>query len=96
MLTAMSSRLQRVRIETTRHRIEGDVQMPVKGFRSRVTDFFNANTTEFVAVTDAVLTPLDAPAAPTEYEFLAVSARHVILVAELDGADAGPGQVPEA
>ena len=96
MLTAMSSRLQRVRIETTRHRIEGDVQMPVKGFRSRVTDFFNANTTDFVAVTDAVLTPLDAPAAPTEHEFLAISTRHVILVAEMEGGDAGAGTASDA
>lgn len=81
----MSSRMQRVRLETDRHVIEGDVQMPVKGFRSRVTDFFNANTTEFIALTDAVVTPLDGSAGAAKHDFLAVSARHVVLVIELAG-----------
>jgi hypothetical protein len=84
MLAAMSSRLQRVRLETSRHLIEGHVQMPTKGFRSRVTDFFNANTTEFVALTDAVITPLDGSAPPAEHPFVAVSTRHVVLVIELE------------
>ncbi len=83
MLAAMSDRLQRVRLETERHLIEGNVQMPVKGFRSRVTDFFNANGTEFVAVTDAVITPLDGSTPSAEHPFVALSIRHVVLVVEL-------------
>ena len=73
-----------MRLETGRHLIEGDVQMPVKGFRSRLTDFFNANTTEFIALTDAVVTPLDGSTGVTKHDFLAVSARHVVLVVELE------------
>ena len=84
MLATMSSRLQRVRLETSRHLIEGHVQMPSKGFRSRVTDFFNANTTEFVALTDAMITPLDGSTPPVEHAFVAVSTRHVVLVVELE------------
>lgn len=86
----MSSRMQRVRLETGRHVIEGDVQMPVKGFRSRVTDFFNANATEFIALTDVIVTPLDGSTEGVNHDFLAVSARHVVLVIELDGEPA-PG-----
>ena len=66
--------------------------MPQKGFRSRVTDYFNANLTEFVALTDARLTPLDGSEVATEHPFLAVSARHVMLVVELEphGGDEEP------
>ena len=84
MLAAMSDRLQRVRLETERHLIEGSLQLPTEGFRSRVKDFFNVHASEFVAVTDARITPLDGSAPPVEQAFLAVSARHVLLVVELE------------
>ena len=83
MLAAMSDRLQRLRLETERHSIEGSLQLPAEGFRSRVKDFFNAHAEEFVALTDAVIAPLDGSAPPAEHPFLAVSARHVVLVIEL-------------
>ena len=83
MLAAMSDRLQRVRLETGRHSIEGSLQLPAEGFRSRVTDFFNAHAGEFVALTDAVVGPLDGSAPPADQPFLAVSTRHVVLVVEL-------------
>ena len=86
MLAAMSDRQQRVRMETERHVIEGDVQMPAEGFRSRVTDFFNANGTEFVALTNAVVIPLEGAAAAAEHSFVAVSIRHVVMVVELDAS----------
>ncbi len=76
--------MQRIRVETERHLIEGSVQLPAEGFRSRVKDFFNAHATEFVALTDAVITPLDGSGGPVEQPFLAVSVRHVVLVVELD------------
>ncbi len=84
MLAAMSDRLQRVRLETERHLIEGSLQLPAEGFRSRVKDFLNAHATEFVAVTDARITPLDGSAPPADHPFLAVSARHVVLVVEVE------------
>lgn len=86
MLTAMSDRMQRVRLETERHSIEGSLQLPSEGFRSRVKDFFNAHATEFVALTDAVVTPLDRSAPSSRQDFLAVSARHVVLVYETEAA----------
>jgi hypothetical protein len=84
MLAAMSDRLQRVRLETGRHSIEGSIQLPAEGFRSRVKDFFNAHATEFVALTDAVIAPLDDSALPVVQPFIAVSTRHVVLVIELE------------
>ncbi len=84
MLPAMSDRMQRVHLETERHSIEGSLQLPSEGFRSRVKDFFNAHATEFVALTDAVVTRLDGAGPPVEQAFLAVSARHVVLVHEVE------------
>lgn len=79
----MSDRLQRIRIETERHRIEGSLQLPVDGFRSRLKDFLNAHADDFIALTDATVAPLEAGGSPVAHEFLAVSARHVVLVVEL-------------
>lgn len=80
----MSDRLQRIRLETERHSIEGSIQLPAEGFRSRLKDYFNAHVNDFVALTDAVVSPLEGDAPGVRHEFLAVSSRHVVLVIELE------------
>ncbi len=55
----MNYRRHRVRVETQRHSIEGVIQLPDTGFRSRTTDFLNAHETDFIALTDATLRGLD-------------------------------------
>ena len=40
----MQFRRERVRVETPRHIIEGTLQLPNEGYRSRTTDFLNAQT----------------------------------------------------
>ncbi len=89
----MNYRRHRLRIETERHSIEGVVQLPDAGFRSRTTDFLNAHDTDFIAVTDARLTPL-AGGPAEDHAFVAVSARHIVLVVELESlgpVDRPPG-----
>ena len=49
----MHFRHERVRIETARHEIEGTLQLPHEGFRSRLTDFLNAQGDDFLPLTDA-------------------------------------------
>ena len=79
----MSIRRIRVQIETERLRISGVLQLPTEGYRSRVTDYLNGRDTGFFALTDAVLAPLDgSPSQPLEY--IAVGARHIVAVAELE------------
>jgi hypothetical protein len=96
----MHFRRERVRIETQRHEIEGTLQLPSEGFRSRTTDFLNAHEREFLAVTDVELTWLDGSRAPERHEFLALAIRHVVLVLELetlgivDDTGAPPNPVP--
>ena len=80
----MHFRRERVRIETQRHEIEGTLQLPNEGFRSRTTDFLNAHERDFLALTDAELTWLDGSRASERHEYLAIAVRHVVLVLELE------------
>jgi hypothetical protein len=80
----MHYRRERVRIETRRHEIEGTVQLPSEGYRSRTTDFLNAHERDFLALTDVELRWLDATRAPERHDYLAVAVPHIVLVLELE------------
>jgi hypothetical protein len=80
----MHFRHERVRIETERHEIEGTIQLPNEGYRSRTTDFLNAHEREFLAITDVELTWLDASREPEHHEYLALAVRHIVVVLELE------------
>ena len=86
----MHYRRERVRIETERHEIEGTVQLPSEGYRSRTTDFLNSHENEFLAITDVDLRWLDGSRAPERHEYLAVAVPHIVLVVELESL--GPVQ----
>ena len=79
----MHLRRERVRVETERHVIEGTLQLPMEGYRSRTTDFLTAHEGEFLALTDAEVARVDGPGAPERRGFVAVSTRHIVLVTEL-------------
>ena len=93
----MHFRRERVRIETQRHEIEGTLQLPNEGFRSRTTDFLNAHERDFLALTDAEVRWLDGSRATERHEFLAVAARQVVIVLELEtlGVVDESGAAPE-
>lgn len=80
----MHFRRERVRVETARHEIVGTLQLPNEGFRSRTTDFLNAHGDEFLALIDAEVTWLDGARASERHDFLAVAARHVVMLVELE------------
>ena len=80
----MQFRRERVRVETQRHIIEGTLQLPHEGYRSRTTDFLNAHERDFLALTDAELIWLDGSRKPERHAYLALSVRHVVLVLELE------------
>ena len=79
----MPFRRERVRIETGRHEIEGTLQLPHEGLRSRMTDFLNTQGDDFLPLTDAEVTWLDGSRAPENHDYLALATRHVVLVVEL-------------
>jgi Family of unknown function (DUF6812) len=80
----MHYRRERVRIETQRHEIEGTVQLPAEGYRSRTTDFLNSHEREFLALTDVAVRWIDGSRAPEDHEYLAVAVPHIVLVVELE------------
>jgi hypothetical protein len=87
----MPIRKIRVQIETVGLRLTGTLQLPTEGYRSRVTDYLNGHDTGFFALTDAELTPLDGSPAETR-EYIAVGARHIIAVAELEDLGVVPDE----
>ena len=93
----MHFRRERVRIETQRHEIEGTLQLPNEGFRSRTTDFLNAHERDFLALTDAEVRWLDDSRAVERHEFLAVAVHQIVLVLELEtlGVVDDAGETPE-
>ena len=80
----MHYRRLRVRFETERHVIEGTLQLPSEGYRSRMTDFLNSHDSDFLPVTDAAIAPRDAEQDPERHDYLAVSVRHIVLGVELE------------
>jgi hypothetical protein len=80
----MHFRRLRVRLETERHVIEGTLQLPNEGYRSRMTDFLNSHDSDFLPVTDAQLTTRDGDGPPRHHDYLAVSVRHIVLGVELE------------
>ena len=83
----MQFRRERVRIETARHEVEGTLQLPHEGFRSRLTDFLNAQGDDFLPLTDVTVTYVDGSRAVERHDYLALAARHVVLVVELGTVD---------
>ena len=79
----MQLRRERVRIETARHEIEGTLQLPHEGFRSRLTDYLNTQGGAFLPLTDVEVTYLDGSREAERHEYLALATRHVVLVIEL-------------
>ena len=61
----MQFRRERVRVETQRHIIEGTLQLPHEGYRSRTTDYLNAHDSDFIALIDADVAGPTARASPS-------------------------------
>lgn len=81
----MDNRNERIVVETDRHRIVGNVMLPREGYQSRLSDYLNRSDVDFVALTDAVIAPLDRSSSERR-EFIAVGRRHIQLVYPEDGA----------
>lgn len=74
----MENKVERIVLETDRHRIVGDLTMPREGYRSRLSDFLNRGELDFIPLTDARIRPLEGgPGA--DRSFIAVARTHVLL-----------------
>jgi hypothetical protein len=79
MVAAMEHRDERIVVETERYRITGVLSMPRDGYRSRLTDYLNADGRAFLALTDVQLGPIDGEGPITHSPFLAVAVNHIVI-----------------
>lgn len=71
-------RRERIRVETERHRIVGELTLARDGYRSRVSDVLNAPERDFLTLTDVSVQPLSG--GPTElYPYLTLARRHIVF-----------------
>jgi hypothetical protein len=74
----MEMRVERVVMETERHRIVGDLSLPREGYRSRLSDFLNRGDLDFIPLVNVEIQSLNGGPVQ-ERPFLAVSRIHVQL-----------------
>jgi hypothetical protein len=80
----METRVQRVVLETARHRIVGDLTLPTEGFRTRLSDVLNRQDTGFIPLVNAELSPVNGGNAESR-PFVAVARNHIQVAHELNG-----------
>jgi hypothetical protein len=75
---SMDHRRERIRVETERHRIEGELTLARDGYRSRVSDVLNASERDFITLTDVTVAPLEG--GPVElHRYLTLARRHIVF-----------------
>lgn len=83
----MEHRLERVYVETERHRISGSITLARDGYRSRVTDVLNASERDFVPLIDCTVELIGHEGHGTHHPVIAISRHHIVLVIpESEGA----------
>jgi hypothetical protein len=74
----LETRVERVVLETPRHRIVGDLTLPREGYRSRLSDFLNRGDLEFIPLVNTEIHSANGDP-PEQRSFLAVARVHVQL-----------------
>jgi hypothetical protein len=78
MVDHMEQRVERIRIETARHRIEGFLTVARDGYRSRVSDVLNTSERDFLTLTDVELEPHDGGAVE-HHQFVVVARSQIVF-----------------
>jgi hypothetical protein len=71
-------RVERVRFETDRHVVVGDVVLPPEGYQSRFSDSMNRPDMPFLAVVNADVTSLEG-GETVRRDFLVIGKEHIHL-----------------
>lgn len=76
---------ERVRLETDRYLIVGNVTLPPEGYRSRFSDLLNRQDVTFIPIVDVEITPLGGGEV-VKHDFLVVSKAHIRLAFLLESS----------
>lgn len=78
--------MERVVLETARHRITGDLTLPREGYRSRISDFLNRGDLDFIPLVNVEIAHLGGGESgePEQRDFLAVARSHIEFAYLLD------------
>jgi hypothetical protein len=71
-----ATRVERIVLETSRHRIVGDITLPQEGYKSRLSDRLNEEGLTFIPLVNVMVTDLHG-GQPAELDFIAVARDHV-------------------
>jgi hypothetical protein len=74
----IEKRVERVQIETDKHRIVGSVTLPREGYQSRFSDALNRTDVAFIPVVDAEIRPLEG-GEPQRRDMVIVGKQHIRL-----------------
>lgn len=82
----METRIERVILETERHRIVGDLTLPREGYRSRLSDYLNQSDVQFIPLVNVEIGSLTGAGTDVEMErsFLAVARSHITMAYPVD------------
>lgn len=69
-------RRERIRFETDRHVIVGDVTLPAEGYQARFSDAINRPEVAFIPLLDVEMTPLSGGEAE-RHEFVVLAKAHI-------------------
>jgi hypothetical protein len=84
----MEVRLERVVVETDRYRVEGQINLPQEGYRSRLSDYLNRKDQEFIILLNVELLSLDGSGRDWQTPVLMLARRHIRLVVPVNDNDA--------
>jgi len=86
-MPAVEVRQQRVVVETDRYRVEGDITLPLEGYRSHLSDYLNRQDQEFLILANAELNALDGSGRDWSTPVLMLARRHIHLVVPANPED---------
>jgi hypothetical protein len=78
-------RHERVVVETDRYRVEGDINLPQEGYRSRLSDYLNRSDQEFIILVNVELLALDGSGRDWQTPVLMLARQHIRLVVPIEG-----------
>lgn len=86
-LSGDKRRRQRIRFETDRHVIVGDVTLPAEGYQARFSDAINRLEVAFIPLIDVEIAPLDGSGVE-RHDFMVLAKAHIRLACPVeDGRD---------